>query len=224
MVEPMVKDSGMWKVFVCAFCLLAGCSRDLDKARACLAMGDYPLAIRFYGAAVEKEPLDYEARLGLGRALIQKFAAERDSGAFDYALVQLEACRSLRPSGEISILLSDAYTEQAHSLLARADTASALAALSKALECKSRSGPLNLAGIIYAKLGDADKAETLFKKALALDSVSASAHFNLGMIHWQRGEVSGAHAHWLMALKAMPEDEDVLYWFALSEKRLREIR
>ena len=62
----------------------------------------------------------------------------------------------------------------------------------------------------------------MFRKALGLDSSDASAHFNLGMIRWQAGDVRVAHGHWLKALKRLPQDEDVVYWFALSEKKLRE--
>jgi hypothetical protein len=42
------------------------------------------------------------------------------------------------------------------------------------------------------------------------------------MIHWQAGEFRRAHGFWLKALKSMPRDEDILYWFALSEKKVRE--
>jgi hypothetical protein len=41
------------------------------------------------------------------------------------------------------------------------------------------------------------------------------------MIRWQEGEYAGAHALWLKALKIVPEDEDVIYWFARAEKQLR---
>jgi len=42
------------------------------------------------------------------------------------------------------------------------------------------------------------------------------------MIYWQAGDVRQAHEHWLKSLKSLPHDEDVLYWFALSEKKLRD--
>ena len=42
------------------------------------------------------------------------------------------------------------------------------------------------------------------------------------MLRWQAGDVRGAHDQWLAALKALPDDEDILYWFALAEKKLRE--
>jgi Flp pilus assembly protein TadD len=202
----------------------AGCgSGDLDKGQACLALGDYPMAQRFFGRAVEADPRGYEARLGLGQALLQKAYADNDSAAFAGALIQLEACRSLRPSAEIGGLLAEAWMERARGLLRAKDTLDALAALSKAIDRDPRDPrPVNLAGIVYGKLGEAGKAEALFRKALGLDSADVSAHFNLGMIRWQAGEVREAHAQWLAALKTLPADEDILYWFALAEKKLRE--
>jgi tetratricopeptide (TPR) repeat protein len=203
---------------------LSGCGgKEAEKGRISLSLGDYPAAIRFYQAAVEEDPGRYDARLGLGQALLQKAFAEKDAAAFEYALVQLEACRSLAPSLDISGLLAEAYYERARVLLQSEDTVSALAALSKSID-RGPSNPrsLNLVGIIYGKLGESEKAEALFRKALGLDSADASANFNLGMLRWQAGEVRQAHGHWLKALKSMPGDEDVLYWFALSEKTLRE--
>jgi tetratricopeptide (TPR) repeat protein len=208
---------------VCAV-LFGGCgSGDLDKGQACLALGDYPMAQRFFGRAVEADPRGYEARLGLGQALLQKAYADDDSLAFAGALIQLEACRSLRPSEEIGGLLAEAWTDRARGRLRSGDTLEALAALSKAIDRDPRDPrPVNLAGIVYGKLGEAGKAESLFRKALGLDSADASARFNLGMLRWQAGDVREAHAQWLAALKTLPEDEDILYWFALAEKKLRE--
>jgi tetratricopeptide (TPR) repeat protein len=203
---------------------LSGCgSGDLDKGQACLALGDYALAQRFFGRAVEADPRGYEGRLGLGQALLQKAFADNDSLAFAGALIQLEACRSLRPSAEIGGLLAEAWMDRARGRLRSGDTLDALAALSKAIDRDPRDPrPVNLAGIVYGKIGEAGKAEALFRKALALDSADASAHFNLGMLRWQAGEAREAHAQWLAALKTLPDDEDILYWFALAEKKMRE--
>jgi tetratricopeptide (TPR) repeat protein len=211
-------------VLLAAAALLAsGCrSRELDKGYACLALGDYPLAIRFLSALVEKGPEDFQARLGLGKALLQKAVAEGDSAAFAQALMQFEACRTLGATADLNGLLADAYTENARIRLGRRDTAGALGAVAKAME-RDPSGtrPLNLAGIIYGKLGDAGKAQALFERALRLDSADASAHFNAGMLDWQAGRFPQAHEHWMKALRAMPQDEDVLYWYALAEKKAR---
>lgn len=211
-----------WALALAAVC--AGCrGEDLEKGRACLGLGDYPLALRFFTRAVEADPQGYEARLGMGQALLQQAFAHGDSDAFAGALLQLEACRSLRPSDDLGALLGEAWLERARGLLRSGDTLAGLGALSKARDrAPSDPKPLNLAGIVYGKRGESGKAEALFRKALAQDSGDASAHFNLGMLAWQSGDARAAHAHWLVSLKALPADEDIVYWFAMAEKKLRE--
>ncbi|MDB5048821.1 MAG: putative lipoprotein [Fibrobacteres bacterium] len=223
---PVISKSGRTLFAAVAVLSLAlgACDRnELERGRINLSLGDYPMAIRFFQASVEKNPQLYDGRLGLGQALLQKAFAENDSAAFGYALVQLEACRSLSPSQDLSEILTDAYYERARSQLKNQDTVAALSSLSKAIDRgPTNPKPFNLVGIVYGKLGESEKAEALFRKALLLDSMDASANFNLGMIDWQAGETRLAHGHWLKALTALPHDEDVLYWFALSEKKLRE--
>jgi tetratricopeptide (TPR) repeat protein len=217
------KRRGYLAAAAVAWLVLACDHGRIEKGRISLSLGDYPMAVRFFQTAVEENPQRYEARLGLGQALLQKAFAENDSAAFEYALVQLEACRSLAPSQDLSELLTDAYYERARSQLKGQDTLSALTSLSKSIDHGPKNTrPLNLVGIVYGKLGESEKAEALFRKALRLDSLDASAHFNLGMLAWQAGEIRPAHEHWLKSLKTLPDDEDVLYWFALSEKKLRE--
>lgn len=202
---------------------LAACRDGVDKGFTSLGLGDYPMAVSFFTRALEEDPDRYEARLGLGQALLQKAAAESDSAAFAYGLVQLEACRTLRPDADLSALLSDAWLERARQEARGRDTLAALEAISRSIERNPRApAPLNLAGIIYGKRGDVDKAEALFRRAVEADSGDASAHFNLGMLRWQEGDAREAHGHWMKALSALPEDGDVLYWFALAERKLRE--
>jgi Flp pilus assembly protein TadD len=201
----------------------AGCrNRNLEKGEICLRLGDYPSAIAFFSEAVRRRPDSYEARLGLGKALVQK-ACDADTAAWKSACIQLEAARTLSPTSDIKALLSDVYLERAHQLLSCRDSIGALDALSRAIEFNNRAlEPLNLAGIIYFRLGDVDKSEALFRKAVGIDSTNAAAHFNLGMVFWQGGKYRDAHAQWLSALAASPGDKDMLYWFALAEKKLRE--
>jgi tetratricopeptide (TPR) repeat protein len=200
---------------------VSGC-RNIENGGICLRLGDYPSAIAFYSDEVKHHPDSYEARLGLGKALLQK-AWDADTSAWKSALIQLEAAQTLSPGDNIRGLLGEVYLERAHQLLAARDSVSALDALSRAIECDNRAiEPLNLAGIIYFRMGEVDKSEVLFKKAVGLDSASASARFNLGMVYWQSGRCKEAHAQWLAALAASPGDKDMLYWFALAEKKLRE--
>jgi Flp pilus assembly protein TadD len=213
------------KIFLIAAAglLLAGCRNgNLERGDMCLRLGDYPMAISFYSDEVKHHPDSYRARLGLGKALLQK-ACDADTAAWKSALIQLEAAQTLSPEADLKELLSDVYQERAHQLLASHDSVAALDALSRAIECNNRTiEPVNLAGIIYYRLGEVDKSEALFRKAVALDSGSASARFNLGMVYWQGGRHKEARAQWLAALAASPGDKDMVYWCALAEKKLRE--
>jgi tetratricopeptide (TPR) repeat protein len=211
-------------VAFCCLMSLVSCNHDyVEKGDVCLALGDYRMAIEFYGKRLERAPEDYNARLGLGKALLQKAVdKEGDLEAWDYSLVQLEASRTLKPSREIKKLLCDAYTAKSRLLLSRGDTVAALNSISRAVEYNGKEvEPINLAGIIYFRMGEEHKAEALFKRAVSIDSLHPTAYFNMGMIGWQRGDYTAAHGFWLKTLKIVPDDEDVIYWFARAEKELR---
>ncbi len=202
-----------------------GCQGDLtQKGSLCLTLGDYPMAIDFFKRELSHDPGNYQARLGLGKGLLQKAVDKKgDDASWDYALIQLEACRTLKPSGALERLLSDAYTERSRMLLRRQDTASALNHIMRAVELNVDDvDPVNLAGIIYFRRGEVHKASALFQRAIAIDSTHPSAWFNLGMISWQEGEIAKSRQNWYKALSLAPGDEDALYWFALAEKRTRQ--
>jgi tetratricopeptide (TPR) repeat protein len=205
--------------------VLSGCkSRDVEKGEICLKLGDYPLAIALFSEEVKRHPDSYEARFGLGKALLQQACASAsDTGSWKNAIIQLQAAATLSPLDNIRPLLSEAYLKRAHMLLSAGDSIDALDALSRAIECDTRAiEPINLAGIIYFRMGETDKAEALFAKAIGLDSTNAAARFNLGMVYWQTGRFGEAHGQWYAALAASPGDKDILYWFALAEKKKRE--
>jgi len=209
--------------------VLTGCGHaNIEKGDTSLRLGDYPAAIKFFSAELQRRPDCYPARLGLAKAVFQKSVDEHiDLTLWKEGLMHLEAARTVAPAEEeenVTALLSEAWVYHARALLAAADTVGALADLSRAIEYNPRSvEPLNLAGILYFQLGDAQKSIALFERAAAIDSTSPSAHFNLGMVHWQQGDIRSAHGHWLTALKLAPADEDILYWFALAEKNIREM-
>ncbi|MBF0430563.1 MAG: tetratricopeptide repeat protein [Fibrobacteria bacterium] len=224
MIKIVTTQTFLLCLGACLFLSFFGCNgKTVENGNICLALGDYPLAISFFETRLKKVPEDYSARLGLGKALLQKAADKADMEAWYYALIQLEACRTITPSDELNLLLCDAYKEQARLLLNSKDTVSALESLSHAIELNRRDvEPVNLAGIIYYNMREVTKAEALFLKAINLDSLHPTALYNLGMICWQQQDVAGARDYLLRALKIVPQDEDVLYWFARAEKRIRD--
>lgn len=207
--------------------LLAGCSEDLlRKGTIALELGDYPLAISFFSKRTEQHPGDAAARIGLGKAYLQKAADNpEDTLSWRSALRNLEAAHTLKKSDStIAMLLAQAWTERGKQLLFTKDTVAAIEALSRSIAIDKRyPEPLNLAGIVYYQTGNASRARLLFERALTLDTAHIPTLFNLGMLNWEASDIAAAHALWLRALNHAPEDAELVYWFSAAEKRLREM-
>jgi tetratricopeptide (TPR) repeat protein len=204
---------------------LTGCSdSNVEKGAACLQLGDYEMAQVFFNKTLMRNPRDYDARVGMGKALLQRAVDNtNDTLSWREACLHLDAARTLRPSAYLNGLLSQAWFERSRVQLDFRDTLGALTSLTHAIEYDpGRAEPLNAAGIIYFHMGEAEKALAILSRAAALDSGNVTVLFNLGMIRWHSGDINGAHGLWLRALKRSPKDETVLYWFALAEKKLRE--
>jgi Flp pilus assembly protein TadD len=204
---------------------MSGClESNIKKGTMSLQLGDYTMAMEFFGQELKKNPQSYEARLGMGKALIQQAVDHHnDTTSWKQALINLTAARTVRPQSDITPFLSQAWSIFARNLLAKSDTIEALSALARAIEYNSYSvEPLNTAGIIYFRSGEMQKAAVLFNQALSLDSTHASALFNLGMVYWTGNNIGKAHYYWLKALKNAPNDDDILYWFARAEKIISE--
>jgi tetratricopeptide (TPR) repeat protein len=204
--------------------IIIACQSSIDKANLCVQLGDYFTAIELFQKELRANPGLSEAHRGLGKALLQRAVDNADDTlSWKEAIVHLTAAQTLQPDVSTARLVSRAWSDLSRKRLALADTLAALDALVSAL----RYAPddidcINRAGIIYFRLGHTLKAETLFKKALALDSTSGYSRFNLGMVYWSQNKIPDAHACWLAALKQDPGDEDLIYWFASAEKKLRE--
>jgi len=208
---------------VCA--VLAGCrNANIEKGNTCLSLGDYPMAIEFFDREVRARPDKYEARMGLGKAYLQKAVDDPyDTTSWKKALIHLEAARTLKPDEPAVRMLSQVWAEYSRRMLSVGDTISALEALSSALQYDPENVDIiNRAGILYFRLGYGEKADILFHKAITIDSTNAHSYFNAGMLSWSQNDVTGARDYWYKALTIEPEDEDILYWFALSEKRSRQ--
>jgi tetratricopeptide (TPR) repeat protein len=201
-----------------------GCLRDaIERGTICLHLGDYATAIELFTNEIRRHPDRAQARAGLGQALLQRAADLGDTADWKRALIQLDAAATLEPGPHNKTIAASAWMQRARQLLAMGDTLGGLDACSRSREYDPAAvDPLNLAGIVYFRQGDAPKAAILFRQAVALDSTNAVARFNLGMVDWSDGAWREAHANWFAALRADPDDPDIIYWFAAAEKKLRE--
>ncbi|MBN1600201.1 MAG: tetratricopeptide repeat protein [Chitinispirillaceae bacterium] len=204
---------------------IVGCNKpEIEKGAISLNVGDYNRAIRFYDRALNRDPANGIAHLGLGKALFQKAKAQQsDTVSLQQAIVHIEAARTLGVTGEVNGLLSSVLTENARIHLNKEDTVGALESLTRAIEYdQSSSGALNLTGIIYFRTGRAEKAAVLFDYAIRIDTNDVSPLFNRGMVAWNQNQMEIAHEFWFKALCKSPQDEEILYWFARAEKLLRD--
>jgi tetratricopeptide (TPR) repeat protein len=208
--------------------VLESCSPDsmksIEKGESSLRLGDYTMAIRFFEQVLNNDPENFRARLGMGKALIQKASAQNgDSLLWSSALINIEAARTLNPQSDIEPILSEAWMVHARKKLEVHDTLGALNALSRAIDYNPKSiEALNLAGIIYFKIGDPGKAGILFERALAIDSSKSFTHFNIGMLCWSQSDFACAHKAWFKALTLAPQDKDIIYWYSVAEKKFQE--
>jgi tetratricopeptide (TPR) repeat protein len=210
-----------------AVVMLHSCSSNSDaiqKGEMSLRLGDYTMAIDFFEEVLHRSPDNYDARVGLGKALIQQAAKQHDDTLlWSKALINLEAARTLRPESNIEPLLSDAWMARARIDLDNKDTLAALTALSRTLELTPGSTEaLNAAGIIYFKMGDSDKSLQLLNRAALIDTTGAFTFFNIGMVKWSLQDYKGAHNAWFRAVTLAPQDKDIVFWFITAENRLKE--
>lgn len=203
------------------FLLFTACRQSLiERGNICLALGDYAMAMDFFRRHLDGRPDSFEARLGLGKSLLQKYVdSGGDQTSWQNAMTQLEACQTLRPDAPLGRLMSDAYLERSQRYLSQADTINALSTVSLAIDHNPDNvESLILAGILAYRGGFGQKSAVLFQKALALDSLNVAALFNLGMIYWDQSDYVIARDHLIMALEISPDDKDILEWFALADE------
>ncbi|NLD94138.1 MAG: tetratricopeptide repeat protein [Fibrobacter sp.] len=209
--------------------VIQSCSSNnaaIQKGETSLRLGDYTMAIGFFEEVLHRNPDNYDARVGLGKSLIQQAAKQHDDTLlWSKALINLEAARTIRPQSDIEPLLSDAWMARARIDLDNKDTIAALTALSRTLELTPGStAALNAAGIIYFKMGDSDKALQLLNRAALIDTTDAFTFFNAGMVKWSLGDYDGAHKAWFKAVALAPQDKDIVFWFMTAEKKMTEGR
>ena len=86
---------------------------------------------------------------------------------------------------------------------------------------------LNLAAAILGRLELSpryrqDRAIEAYKKAIELDPVAPSAHYNVGLIHAERKDWDEAIRWFEDAIRANPADKDARWWLAKAKKAREE--
>jgi tetratricopeptide (TPR) repeat protein len=208
--------------FVLSFLILVQCKSTLiEKGNKNLSLGDYNRAVVLFSKAVDSDPESFDARLGLGKSLLQQIAAIGNPGdeLWNSCLINLEVAETLKPGFGIDTILSIAWYQRAQALVKRSDTTMALHALMRSIQLDGKNvRALNSAGILYFSKGERSKAYSMFSLAMQLDSLSISGPFNCGLVAWSENDCQNALGIWRSALRHFPEDRELLYWTALAEK------
>jgi len=165
-------------------------------------------------AYADNIPPDYEKALAeiskaealsgeMGDAHLMKGRIYQKMGKADLAKEELDKARALGVK-----TADDAYSmgmSQAEALEAAGDLAGAVSALSGAIASDpSRPEAYVNLGRLYEKMGQADKAESLYTDATRIDPKFAQAWYNLGIIAAQRQDNTAAEVYYSKALDADP--------------------
>lgn len=202
---------------------LAGCGDRaqedlLRRGAASLAQGDAERAVRFYGEAVDRRPDDGAARSGLGRALFQRVALAEEDGAVEpaaWAVVARELDRAVAFAADTELVSArhQAHLRWAAGLARTGDTIRALARLEDLVrQAPRRTEARNRLAILLHRRGEPERAEELFLRNAALDSLDPTPWLNLGMLEWSRGRTMIASEHILKASRLAPHDPEILWW------------
>ncbi|MDG5816992.1 hypothetical protein QA601_17985 [Chitinispirillales bacterium ANBcel5] len=211
---------------VACIVVLFNCSKnDVQKGNVSLSLGDYEMAEEFFSSALADNPADFEARLGMGKALLQRaYSNFKDDDAFKRAVVNLQAAHTIESNENINYLLSEVWYNRSQQLLTAYDTVAATEALKSSLDYHpENTDALNTIGILYFMSGETTRSKRVFERALALDSDNTVLLFNAGLVFYHMDRIKTAHSLWLEALQRNSDDEEIVYWFALAESRLRKL-
>lgn len=214
----MIKQACISTLLMCL--LLLHCGDDSAKrGYQCLTLGDYAMAIDFFNEQLRKNPRDFKARAGMGKALLQKsFYNNLDTMSLHQALVHLQAARSIEARNELDSLLKDAWLISGRIKLAAEDTIGALISLTFALDYAPQNAEaLNLSGIIFSSFGHMEKADSLFTAAAIKDR---DALFNTGMIKFYSKKYPEAIRIWKSMAASDPQDINLKHWINIAEKQI----
>lgn len=150
-------------------------------------------AVNVYQAAVDADPRQLEARMGLAQALVA-------TGQFSAAEQALIAAAKAHPESPFPDHLLGRMR------LARGDTAAAAAATDAALRIAPDFVPALLdKGDVLAGAGNIDEALALYDRAIATDNRNATAHFKRGVLLQQQKRSAQARQAYLNVITIAPE-------------------
>ncbi|HKP72951.1 MAG TPA: tetratricopeptide repeat protein, partial [Pyrinomonadaceae bacterium] len=186
-------------------------------ARAYEGMGQYTQAFEELRATAELDPNNLEARVRLGNYYIVAFQQSKDDKLRDEAKRLYEEVLAKDPNN------IEGHILKATVLYASGKSEEALASLNRAVELNpNRTESLMSLALYYRQVGDAAKAEEVYKRALAANDRSALAHLEYAKFLVSQNRKDVAEAEFRRAAEVEPENRDArstLAKFYLANKQ-----
>ncbi len=198
--------------FIFGVIFFSGCRSEIERAKACYRLGDFPRAQLLFDKAIEENPQSFEARYGYALSLQELALHKKERGedlVTDWREVAAayEFCSKLGKIKSLSENYSFALFHYAHKLYLENDLSSSLFVLEKARRIDPRNTfCLNLSGVLQFALGKYGDAETTFEILLALDPKFETAYLNLGNVFWEDNQEDAAMVTWQQGLERNPND------------------
>lgn len=79
-------------------------------------------------------------------------------------------------------------------------------------------------GVALTREGRTEEALALFRQSASSEFPHPAAHYNMGKLHWERGNWEEARRHFLRAAEINPGDPDTLVFLALVAERFGNMR
>jgi tetratricopeptide (TPR) repeat protein len=180
------------------------------RGQALLDLGDLAGAEAELLAVVKADPKSAEINTSVGRLYAAKTDFARARTYFNRAL-DLEPDSILALNG---LVAADVVEKRPNAARARLDSRLAAKPNDRAL--------LFMAGNTFMTLGDAPRAESLFKKLLELDPASIDAYSRLGTIYVSQNRLDEAMRHFQNASKASPAAAATMIGMILERQNKRQ--
>ncbi len=203
-----------------------------NMARLLCNKKDWDSVIKISLFLLERCPDNLNANYMMGKAFLNKHDPEKAS---EYFLKAMEPSVSMNDvagkiAGDISSCPDNASTSIVlKNLLAKHSSSAELnyeygvlllnnSKVNEAKKCfestsvvdfPRRAYSINNLGIIAKKEGNLQKAELLFRNAIALKPDYAGAHFNLGLLLMEKNDIDGAVAELQVAAKLAPNEDKI---------------
>ncbi len=226
LLKQRVGRAAVWGGVLTIVIGLTACSNEMKMARECYRIGDFVRAKAYFEKAIDKDPVDFDARYGFALAE-QELCLHKKALGQDQVGDWLEVVRAY----EISTKLGSAPSQAPNQAFAlfhlsnklyqkqRFSQARDYLKVARVIEPRNKY-VLNLAGIVAYRLGDYHEAQQTLEYLLAIDPDFISAYLNLGNVLWESGDAEAALVTWKQGLGRSPGNGALMSRMGAAVKKI----